>query len=684
MARGSFFVLRETNTWVAVEKHQGGFAMKNGTSRYVVFATMAGFTVTGCMQPHPANTHVITPQPDHPYYEIQEPVVSARLHAYPDVRFNAGDRVTVFEAGGCVNTGGRGRTWKDYVSPKGDQTARLYHGLIWIPGAMQTSGNAANLFVPEGSGPMRLQGALGKTYVIGPTTPAGGQGQLYLGYEDDHYRDNGYYKDREGTDGQCVPQKDGQGRPHVIPAFVKIRVESAQTPASASTFRPFDVVATGLDANDLLRNPIWAKQNGTEVQYARKGGDDQPLEPIKTDALPNPVDECGSFPTPALNRTRDFGLCKDGVPCQTPCSTQAPSFDVPIDFSLNKWVSCFGTKFLETLNGHANWAPVYYDGQLHWAGEQAFDEDADIMLQRRVGDEIYDWSGYSSNAKSEIEIEMAGYETWDHFGTEWFKKAWAERKQGHPLGIEAQVIGLMSLDCVHGCKVELHPVFAVAIHKSDPTRRADGTWDDYWAIFARNSGNEGWCSHDQHYLDRRQVTFVLPGPVNSTGVGAIGDEEFKNDPYQEGMTEFKASATGLGVFGPVLVPGGAKITLTLGDPENKSRINGFLHLRWTAEGPPHEHPPLSMRDLSNHQEEVDIEGGSKRANPQLDTYNISRLTIEPTDVYMPANASDSIEDTTKANLDRSKLKASCKDGAQKAKGNTRDYCGPSKQLKREH
>ena len=53
---------------------------------------------------------------------------------------------------GCCQTGGHGKTWKRYVDPQGPNSDRLYHGLVWVPGAT--------------SGLVRLQGVIGKTFVV--------------------------------------------------------------------------------------------------------------------------------------------------------------------------------------------------------------------------------------------------------------------------------------------------------------------------------------------------------------------------------------------------------------------------------------------------------------------------------------------------------------------------------------
>jgi hypothetical protein len=114
---------------------------------------------------------------------ITEPVVNVPQHGY-GILFRPGDHVQVF-AGGCVQTGGHGKTWKRYVDPASDND--LYHGLITIPGA---------------TGELdRLVNVVGRQYTV-----TGAGGFLTLGYQDDAYDDNGYYSrgDDNGTGNQCL------------------------------------------------------------------------------------------------------------------------------------------------------------------------------------------------------------------------------------------------------------------------------------------------------------------------------------------------------------------------------------------------------------------------------------------------------------------------------------------------
>ena|ERR1043166_6379056 len=118
-------------------------------------------------------------------WEIKEPNVSQRQTDYGNIVFRQGDTVVV-AAGGCVQTGGRGLTWKRYVDPSGANSDRLYHGLIRLPGqgGMIRIGEFMNNL---------------KQY----TVPESGDMILHLGYEDDDYTDNSYEKHDDGTEDQC-------------------------------------------------------------------------------------------------------------------------------------------------------------------------------------------------------------------------------------------------------------------------------------------------------------------------------------------------------------------------------------------------------------------------------------------------------------------------------------------------
>lgn len=87
---------------------------------------------------HPLFFH--SGRPDEPGtrdgYEILLPRVNRPVTIYNrrdhEIPLKRGDLVTV-DACGCVQTGGTGNTWKLYVAPRGDNSDRLYHGVILNP-----------------------------------------------------------------------------------------------------------------------------------------------------------------------------------------------------------------------------------------------------------------------------------------------------------------------------------------------------------------------------------------------------------------------------------------------------------------------------------------------------------------------------------------------------------------------
>jgi hypothetical protein len=173
--------------------------------------------VTGGGQPAaipPPNPAAIQPHPDTPIstveqlgtatititkaassivYDIQRPPVNTPKTSVPWVTFKADDKVTVV-AGGCVQTGGSGKTWKRFVDPVGPDSAQKYHGLMQLPGM---------------SGLVRIASLVGRPVRIAQ------DGALTLGYEDSNYGDNGYWGRDPGDADQCLTEPD---------AYIKITV----------------------------------------------------------------------------------------------------------------------------------------------------------------------------------------------------------------------------------------------------------------------------------------------------------------------------------------------------------------------------------------------------------------------------------------------------------------------------
>jgi hypothetical protein len=169
-------------------------------------------------------------------WTINEPDVKKASEAFYQIKFQKNDEIFI-TAGGCVQTGGHGETWKRYVNPSGDGNAYYYFAKIQIPGVT--------------FGLVRMEQFLNKKLVF--TLTPDESSYLILGYADDNYSDNGYWGHDDGTENQCK----GVGN-----AFVNIVIthNTTQPPPTQTTFKDFDVVATDLDENGFPLNPKWGEQ----------------------------------------------------------------------------------------------------------------------------------------------------------------------------------------------------------------------------------------------------------------------------------------------------------------------------------------------------------------------------------------------------------------------------------------
>ena len=156
-------------------------------------------------------------------FRVDQPNVNQNETPYPQYTFRSGDRVVV-SGGGCVQTGGSGKTWKRYINPEGPNADRLYHGLISIPGAT--------------NGLIRIEGILGKEMIVSAVDPS--RAFLVLGYEDDDYNDNGYSGHDDGTNDQYK----GVGA-----AFVEVTVTRARPEQQASPQPAQASPSTGMSVN---------------------------------------------------------------------------------------------------------------------------------------------------------------------------------------------------------------------------------------------------------------------------------------------------------------------------------------------------------------------------------------------------------------------------------------------------
>src|SRR5262249_6381525 len=97
--------------------------------------------------------------------------------------------------------------------------------------------------------------------------------------------------------------------------------------------------------------------------------------------------------------------------------------------------------------------------------------------------------------------------------------------------------------------------------------------DDLWMIMTRNWGGEGYCSQDNHFLDRNSFVFRLPPPQGFTPT--------RPPKIQKEGVDLKSNAQGL--HWQDITPDGSReavLRITLADPEIGSRVSGSIHVCW--------------------------------------------------------------------------------------------------------
>ena len=394
---------------------------------------------------------------------IEQPAVGQREKDYPQVRFAPGDNLVV-SAGGCVQTGGSGKTWKLYVDPQGNGSDRLYHGLIWIPGVT--------------SDLIRISSVVNRTLSISSSMPASSALYLRLGYEDDSYGDNGYWGHDDGDNDQCKNVSD---------AWVQVSITHNTVAADKPYPDPLDLITVQYDANLLALNPTWAgsaKYNGAAI---------------------NAVAFCPG------------GAGKlEGAPC----TSQSPSVD---DLASGiHWPGLCSSDY--GINGHLNWFPATYEGVISFENhdDPTFgDDDYNWeLVPSQSGAGLLLGNGGS------LHLEFDSDETVDHFRQAWWQNfhSQVDNNVGQAKAMvgnkRAIVSGLIGIDFVHDPATEIHPVYAMAIEVNP------SSGDNTWAIFVRNFGDEGECSQQQHYLDLpgNYYTFSLPWPQGATGYSVVSQD----------------------------------------------------------------------------------------------------------------------------------------------------------------
>ena len=498
--------------------------------------------------------------------KIDQPPVNKPETQIPAVLFAPGDIVQV-KADGCVQTGGIGDTWKRYVNPAGDDSDRLYHGLIRIP-----TGTKDSQLV-------RINTIIGtQLQVTGAGVPVS-QLALSLGYEDDNYSDNGYDSHDDGTVDQC--RDDPSNGNYGGPAYVTVTIFRGVDPDPPSSRFNFDVLSNAVDPNGLPYNPQWSWQQRNENQGK-----------IPDTSLCHNFSMRGTtLGIPDLFLSPNFPDCTDQAGAGT---VDLPSFP-------NEQLCNAGTGagiVSNSFAGHVNWFPVTVEGRAgtvnHYRLPFPFGDDDYDFTFHMAGEDGNDIDSLSVNGRPGLHVEFDSDETIDNFTS----KEWTDLKTAVDLGDVARtttlfkghtiLTGMFGLDGEHDLKSELHPLYAMATLRDDYENRPD---DQVWLIFVRNQGDEGYCSSRLWDAGFEDYTFRLPWRQGSTGAnvdwtktnfmftpGASGPSVVMVPPSPTNVGQAPAKAPGVYVtfhLGPPV-----HNTSVFGAPASIPFINGALHLIW--------------------------------------------------------------------------------------------------------
>ncbi len=476
---------------------------------------------------------------------VDQPRVDAALTSLPSIKFQPGDTVRI-NAGGCVQTGGYGSTWKDYVKPLGDAANEFYSGTVWIDGV-------------TGGGPVKIASIINKDFKVPvPKDPKLlDQYFLRVGYLDNGLADNGYWSHDDGNDDQCKNKG---------PAWLEIKVTSGPIVGGVQLSphsKPFDLVwdMNSTDFNALPLNPKWAAQ-------------------LNNSAVPDFLDTCGAaFPQQKVLGVSWGGTSVNINALANQCTSQAPIADLKITDLVDVGY-CNGL-----VDGHLLWQLVTYNGSINfsdWSGNSNVSNfwlaDGDYGMGL-----LSDKNAGQTTSEASLGLEFSDDETLRLAGAGWWKQLvngiengaspTPASMMGGQAGIPGVVTGVIGIDGVHDHGyAEIHPVLALALDTQD-TDITDGV-QQTWAFFLRNSGNNGGCSREistwPSSLGNNEYFIQLPWPDGAIKAKVVGSPEFFSWQDQKTVGAIKTSSE----------PGWTLIDVTF-PPEGEFGVDGVFTLEYT-------------------------------------------------------------------------------------------------------
>lgn len=327
---------------------------------------------------------------------------------------------------------------------------------------------------------------------------------------------------------------------------------------------PFDLVHYQTDENGLPQNPQWGEQ----------------------------VNHPNSFPNP-LDYTKCPNADFSGPQCTSlhqVSGINKATYSAP--------VCMWGGAGSKRANGHVNWTAATYTGSIYWGGP-SLDGDYDWSLKpdnnaglTTENDPRPAVPGAPKNPQF-IHVEFDSKETSDAFQSPLWSRFKSyldpvcsgatytcDEAKGREMvdGRRAIVVGLLGLDSEHGGYSELHPVYAMALQTKPGSGNPE---DDSWMLFARNWGNEGYCSSATETLPSEITTLkiLLPQPEATAEITGV---DITTDFYSFD-TKDCPTATFIKDKGVLLTfntPPPDFFTV----PVRRPLIEGEVHLRWHSTG----------------------------------------------------------------------------------------------------
>lgn len=275
-------------------------------------------------------------------------------------------------------------------------------------------------------------------------------------------------------------------------------------------------------------------------------------------------------------------------PFSAACSENRPIIqDLPL---FPNSVICGVGNLQAKIHGHADWIVGSQRGCIQWE-DQSPDGDYNFQMFPPNPNR----SVLTKNNGGFIGLEFDYYETlvnaqspfWQKFRTEVeaedndqrshqpeIRKILRPAPQDPSINPRAMAVGLFGVDCEHGCKSEIHPILALAIETNDDPN------DNTWMVFARNWGDQGFCSQYRHMVDfpDNKMSVLLLDDGNSHGATLIPEK-----------TKMFAS-TGSGIPFPITsywAGRGPVLTFSFPAPEKKrALVEMEVHYKWDKLAPP--------------------------------------------------------------------------------------------------